>query len=252
MRALCAAAFLLVAGCTSSLYQQVPRGGAPPAAAAGEYVVRPGDTLYSIATRHRLAPTDVARWNRLANPDRLYVGQRLRLTPPRGQEGREPAARTVAARQPRADRGRAAPSGGASRSQPSRTAPPTAAPPPPWQWPTDGRVVSAFGADGGIPTGIAIGGRAGQPVRAAADGRVVYAGRGLIGYGQLVIIRHNDAYLTAYGYNSELLVTQGQDVRRGATIATMGLGPGREPRLHFEIRRDGVPVDPLLFLPAAR
>ena len=89
----------------------------------------------------------------------------------------------------------------------------------------------------------------GQPVRAAATGRVVYAGSGLIGYGQLVIIKHNETYLTAYGYNSELLVTQGQEVARGQTIAQMGTGPERQPRLHFEIRRNGVPVDPLLFFP---
>lgn len=126
-------------------------------------------------------------------------------------------------------------------------------PPPRWHWPTSGQVVSRFGSsDGSIATGIAIAGREGQAIEAAADGRVVYAGTGLIGYGQLVIIRHNETYLSAYGYNSELLVAQGQEVRRGAQIATMGLGPGREPRLHFEIRRDGVPVDPLLFLPSGR
>jgi len=105
-----------------------------------------------------------------------------------------------------------------------------------------------FGSATGIATGVAIGGREGQPVRAAAAGRVVYAGSGLIGYGQLVILKHNDTYLSAYGHNSRLLVTQGQDVTAGATIALMGVGPERQPRLHFEIRRDGTPVDPLQFL----
>ena len=89
-------------------------------------------------------------------------------------------------------------------------------------------------------------------MRAAADGRVVYAGSGLIGYGQLVIIKHNDTYLSAYGYNADLRVSQGQDVRRGQEIATMGVGPGREPRLHFEIRRNGVPIDPLPLLAGRR
>jgi lipoprotein NlpD len=89
-------------------------------------------------------------------------------------------------------------------------------------------------------------------VSAAATGRVVYAGSGLPGYGQLVIIKHNETFLSAYGYNSNLLVTQGQDVPRGATIAQMGQGPERQPRLHFEIRRNGVPVDPLLFVKAPR
>jgi lipoprotein NlpD len=122
-------------------------------------------------------------------------------------------------------------------------------PPPAWAWPADGAVETRFGAANGIATGIGIGGRVGQPVRAAAAGRIVYAGSGLIGYGQLVIIKHNDTYLTAYGYNSDVLVAQGQDVTRGQTIASMGLGPERRPRLHFEIRRNGVPVDPLQFFP---
>ena len=89
-------------------------------------------------------------------------------------------------------------------------------------------------------------------MRAAAPGRVVYAGGGLIGYGQLVIIKHDETFLSAYGHNSQLLVTQGQDVARGATIALMGQGPGRQPRLHFEIRRNGAPVDPMLFLEVPR
>ncbi len=119
-----------------------------------------------------------------------------------------------------------------------------------WSWPTDGRIVARFGADNGIASGIGIGGREGQPVRAAAAGTVVYAGGGLIGYGQLVIIKHDEIFLSAYGYNAELLVTQGQTIARGATIALMGQGPGRQPRLHFEVRRNGTPVDPLLFVQA--
>jgi lipoprotein NlpD len=109
--------------------------------------------------------------------------------------------------------------------------------------------VSTFATTNGL-TGIGIGGQAGQPVRAAAGGRVVYAGSGLIGYGQLVIIKHNETYLSAYGHNSRLLVAQGQEVRRGEPIAAMGLGPERQPRLHFEIRRNGVPIDPLPLLSA--
>jgi lipoprotein NlpD len=112
-------------------------------------------------------------------------------------------------------------------------------------------VVSRFGEQSGIPSGIGIGGRLGQPIEAAAAGRVVYAGSGLIGYGQLVIIRHNDTYLTAYGHNRRLLVAQGQAVARGQKIAEMGYGPKREPRLHFEIRRNGTPVDPLRYVSAA-
>jgi lipoprotein NlpD len=125
---------------------------------------------------------------------------------------------------------------------------PPVLPPPQWAWPTRGPVVTTFGSSAGIASGIGIGGRSGQAIHAAAAGRVVYAGSGLIGYGQLVIIKHNDTYLTAYGHNNRLLVAQGQEVRRGEQIAEMGLGPQRQPRLHFEIRRNGRPIDPLPLL----
>ncbi len=222
----------LVTGC-SSLGEYA--GG------AAVHVVRPGDTLYKIAWQHGVDQRDLVRWNGIRNPDVIHVGQRLRLQAPQ-QSASASAARPAARPTPRP-----------VAAAPSRSAPaPPLLPPPAWQWPTDGRVVSAFGAPAGISTGIGIAGRAGQTVRAAADGRVVYAGSGLIGYGQLVIIKHNDTYLSAYGYNSNLRVAQGQDVRRGQEIATMGEGPGRQPRLHFESRRNGVPIDPLPMLAARR
>jgi lipoprotein NlpD len=224
---------LLSAGCVTSLTRYEPR----------VHVVRPGETLYKIAWQYGVDQRDLARWNALRDPDLIHVGQRLRLSPPAA------AARPVATT-PRPRRGAAAP----RSAQPPRSLPaePPALPAPLWSWPTDGPVVSRFGSRSGIATGIGIGGRAGQPIRAAAGGRVVYAGSGLIGYGQLVIIKHNDTYLTAYGHNDRLLVGQGQEVARGETIAAMGIGPERQPRLHFEIRRNGVPVDPLQFLSARR
>jgi lipoprotein NlpD len=226
----------LGAGCTSLNAVYAPTGGAR----VPVHVVQRGETLYKIAWQHRLDQRDLIRWNRLRDPDVLYVGQRLWLAPPRG-------AAAAASRGPPATAGPSRGGEVARASLPERDPP---LPPPQWQWPADGPVVMAFGAPNGIATGIAIRGREGQPVRAAAAGRVVYAGGGLIGYGQLVIIKHNDAYLSAYGHNSRLLVSQGQDVQAGATIALMGIGPERQPRLHFEIRRDGEPVDPLPLLPA--
>jgi len=110
-------------------------------------------------------------------------------------------------------------------------------------WPTSGRVVARFEGGSSVNTGITIAGRAGQPVIAAASGRVVYSGGGLIGYGQLIILKHNDTYLSAYGYNASLLVKEGDTIRKGQRIATMGEGPGQKPRLHFEIRRNGKPVE---------
>jgi len=230
---LCFAMLLaLAAGCSSlSPVEQGPT----PVARASVHVVRRGETLYQIAWQHRLDQRDLARWNGIRDPDVLHVGQRLVLAPPRIAAASQRSARTTP-----------------TRSSPSPPAPPPQ-PMPAWVWPTDGAVVMGFGSATGIATGIAIGGREGQPVRAAATGHVVYAGSGLIGYGQLVILKHNDTYLSAYGHNSRLLVSQGQDVAAGTTIALMGVGPERQPRLHFEIRRGGTPVDPLLFLrPPAR
>jgi lipoprotein NlpD len=237
---------LAATACTSTRSPYVLRRDEIPV-----HVVERGDTLYKIAWQHRIDQRDLAVWNGLADPDTLRVGQRLRLVPPRGYVAPPPVqtATGSARRQP------------PTASTPTRTrgaaprpaaAPPAAVRPPAWAWPTEGQVVAKFGAGEGIASGIAIGGREGQPVRAAAAGRVVYAGGGLIGYGQLVIIKHDETFLSAYGYNSNVLVTQGQEVARGATIALMGLSPGRQPRLHFEIRRNGVPVDPLLLVAAPR
>jgi lipoprotein NlpD len=240
-------------------------------ARAAVHVVQRGETLTKIAWQHRVDSQELANWNGIANPDVLRVGQRLRLVPPRGYVAAAPA---PIARPPAETTRSSAPvrtstppprtstttrSAPPASSRPPATAPPRSQPAAStaarWSWPTDGAIVARYGADGAdgaIGSGIGIGGREGQPVRAAAGGRVVYAGGGLIGYGQLVIIKHDETFLSAYGYNAELLVTQGQDVARGATIALMGLGPNRQPRLHFEIRRNGTPVDPLLFVTAPR
>jgi len=135
-------------------------------------------------------------------------------------------------------------------TRPIKSAPPPADPSPLWEWPTYGQIISGFDDKQGSGTGLLIAGKAGQPVRAAASGRVVYSGGGLIGYGQLIIVKHNNTYLSAYGHNASLLVKEGEAIKKGQRIATMGEGPGQEPRLHFEIRRNGKPVDPLKFLPA--
>ena len=276
---LCAACLclVLVAACTAAS-TSVPVNRREARAAV--HVVEAGETLTAIAWQHRVDQQELAIWNGITDLDSLRVGQRLRLVPPRGYVAAAPAPLPV----PRAEsapprratptpattpRPSTAPPGraSASPSRPSTATAPSvrsapaprqssssvaATAPPRWSWPTDGRIVAAFGADDGIASGIAIGGREGQPVRAAAAGRIVYAGGGLMGYGQLVIIKHDETFLSAYGYNADLLVTQGQDVARGATIALMGQGPGRQARLHFEIRRNGVPVDPLLFVEAPR
>ena len=193
------------------------------------HIVRRGDTLFSISWRYGKDPDDVARWNRLGDGSLIYPGQVIRLTPPGGASTRSSTA-----------------------SRPSSKPLPKipAQPSPDWSWPTSGRINVAFGAKPGSGTGVLINGKMGQPIVAAASGRVVYAGSGLVGYGRLIILKHNDTYLSAYGYTESLLVKEGQTVKKGQKIATMGEGPERKARLHFEIRRNGQPVDPRPFLPA--
>ncbi len=188
-----------------------------------QHIVRRGDTLFSIAFRYGKDPDELARWNRLGDGTLIYPGQVIRLTPP-----------------------------GGSAQPPQRRPLPEipSVPPPEWRWPTSGRINVEFGSSPGPGTGVLIDGRNGQPVYAAAPGTVVYAGSGLIGYGQLIILKHNDTYLSAYGYNASVLVREGQTIRRGQQIATMGEGPERKPRLHFEIWRNGSPVDPRQMLPS--
>jgi lipoprotein NlpD len=194
------------------------------------HIVRRGETLFSIAWRYGKDPKDVARWNNMGDGSLIHPGDVIYLSP-----GSAPAApqRTSSSRS-------------ASKSLPQV---PTQ-PPPPWSWPTSGRVSVEFGGKPGTGTGVLIDGKSGQPIAAAASGRVVYAGSGLIGYGQLIIIKHNDTYLSAYGYNASLLVKEGATIKKGQRIATMGEGPERKARLHFEIRRNGKPVDPRPYLPA--
>lgn len=209
------------------------------------HVVRSGETLFKIAWRYGRDHRDLARWNGLGDGSLIYPGQVILLNPPT----RSAARGTSPARSPTSS-----PAGPVAGSPGTATA--TAPlprlpsePPPPWEWPASGNVAVEFGERPGTGTGILIGGAVGQQVRAAASGRVVYSGSGLIGYGQLIILRHNDTYLSAYGHNASLLVREGEDVRKGQPIATMGEGPGRAPRLHFEIRQNGQPVDPRQYLP---
>lgn len=190
------------------------------------YTVRAGDTLYSIATRHGLDYRDVARWNRIGRDYRIDVGQVLRLRPPAGGTA------TANAAPPR----------------PSAP-PPGLAAPPAWQWPlaSRGSVERVQQPAGGV--GIRIAGRAGDPVRAAAAGRVVYTGSGLRAYGQLVIIKHDGTWLTAYGHNASLSVREGDSVAAGDTIARLGAQDNGRVALYFEIRANGKPLDPLAQLP---
>lgn len=213
-----------VAGCAGAVRWDEPapaRGPAPGRTSAttprpGGHLVQPGETLYGIARRYGVPVAELARWNGLNGESIIRPGQRLQLGPA-GSLAAVPAGNT--------------------------------GPAPAFRWPAAGSVAAGFGTSSAALTGVLIGGSVGDGVRAAADGVVVYAGNSLPGYGELLIVKHDETWLSAYGHNSVLLVGEGARVRAGETIARLGLGPGRRPLLHFEIRQNGAPVDPLPLLP---
>lgn len=239
-----------------------PLPGAENAGKPGYYTVKPGDTLIRIATDHGQTWRDVARWSHVDNPNLIEVGQVLRIVPPgvvvdaHGVVTRPVAApgrvdgRPLDGRPPLAAASPASAAVPATTPAPSATTaatPATADDDVNWLWPAAGPVATPF--DDSKSKGLAIAGKAGDPVLAAADGRVVYAGAGLRGYGNLVIVKHNATYLTAYAHNQALLVKEDQVVRRGQRIAEMGSSDADRVQLHFEIRRQGKPIDPARLLP---
>ena len=220
---------------------RIPVGERPVKVSEPKYgatvVVRRGQNVYRIATENGLTALDLAIWNDIGSPYTIYPGQRLRLYPG-GQTG-------TAVRP------------GSPTPRPSSTSrPPTTSPvvqpsasSMAWRWPADGAIVETFANGDPTRQGVDIAGKSGQPVRAAADGVVVYSGSGLVGYGELVIIKHNDQWLSAYGHNRARLVNEGQAVKAGQQIAEMGRSGAARDMLHFEIRYNGKPVDPQQYLP---
>jgi lipoprotein NlpD len=217
--------------------------GAENAGKPGYYTVKPGDTLIRIGMDSGQSGRDIARWNKLDNPNLIETGQVLRVTPPAADA---PVARPASAASSPAPA--AAASSAAPATNPPLPAPSAAEDTISFQWPARGNLISGF--DESKNKGLDIGGKAGDPVSAAADGRVVYAGAGLRGYGNLIILKHNNTYLTAYAHNQTLLVKEDQVIKRGQKIAEMGNSDADQVKLHFEIRRQGKPVDPAKYLSA--
>lgn len=216
--------------------------GAENAGKPGYYTVKPGDTLIRIGMDNGQSWRDIIRWNKLDNPNLIETGQVLRVAPP---------APEVAVARPATSATATAPMPVASApSSPATTpaAPSAVEDAISFQWPARGNLISGF--DESKNKGLDIGGKVGDPVLAAADGRVVYAGAGLRGYGNLIILKHNNTYLTAYAHNQTLLVKEDQVIKRGQKIAEMGNSDADQVKLHFEIRRQGKPVDPAKYLSA--
>ena len=269
----------VLAGCASGRSAPV-RDGTPvppvvaPKAAPQFHVVRPGDTLMGISRLYGQNVNDLVVWNSLMDPNQLQVGQEVRVAPPGGQgavavaqpvEVRpvSPGSAAVAAappvkheprggKQPYSDQAWAALKPTPVAPQPPAGTPPAAVPAPQqdtaWLWPASGAVITGFSE--ATNKGVDIAGKPGDPVIASAAGKVVYSGAGLRGYGKLVILKHDDQYLTAYAHNQNLLVKEGDEVSKGQRIAELGSTDADRPKLHFEIRRQGRPVDPMQYLPS--
>ncbi|MBB1472507.1 MULTISPECIES: peptidoglycan DD-metalloendopeptidase family protein [unclassified Luteimonas] len=252
--AACALA-LVLAACGSSRVVREGGASAPRVSAPkhGQAVtVQKGDNLYRLAVNNGISPLDLAMWNSVQPPYTIYPGQRLRLYPSGGSGGS--GATRVATGRP-ATVARPPTSAGGRRVEPTQAPPQPTAPAPAtsafaWRWPADGNIVARYVAGDPTRQGIDLAGRAGQPVRAAGDGVVVYSGSGLVGYGELVIVKHDEQWLSAYGHNRRRMVAEGERVKAGQQIAEMGRTGADRDMLHFEIRYNGKPVDPLRYLPA--
>jgi len=237
-----------------------PLPGAENASKPGYYSVKPGDTLIRIGLESGQNWRDIARWNNIDNPNVLEVGQVLRVAAP-GADAAATAARAVPPTkvETRPLDSTSKPVTTAAAASGAAAAPPAAAAAPPaavrdnsdddvvWGWPSAASVTTTF--DDVRTKGLVFAGKAGDAVLAAADGRVVYAGSGLRGYGNLLIVKHNNTYLTAYAHNQTLLVKEDQVVRRGQKIAEMGSSDAERVQLHFELRKLGKPIDPSRLLP---
>ncbi|WP_079726211.1 peptidoglycan DD-metalloendopeptidase family protein [Pseudoxanthomonas indica] len=256
------AATLGMAACTSTVVREsgTSRGSSRVVSQpkyGNSVKVERGETLYGIAFRNGIDFRDLAAWNNIGSPYTIYPGQTLRLYPS-GASGSRPASTasgsgtptTVATGKPRpaTTAGTVGTVATAPKPAPVSSAPSSSG--FSWRWPADGHVINRYVAGDAGRQGIDIAGSSGQAVRAGADGVVVYSGAGLVGYGELIIIKHSEAWLSAYGHNRKRLVNEGQNVKAGQQIAEMGSSGAAREMLHFEIRYNGKPVDPQIYLPS--
>lgn len=246
----CAVIAVNLSGCHGTA-MRAPVGAYGSAHRSGTsyHVVQKGETLSRIAWRYGVDYRRIAAWNHISKPYIIYPGQRLKIRGPRHPRYQSaPATINNYPSKPPAPRAKKQPGRKVITHRPGRTQKNYTVPEKlVWQWPTRGKLGSP--APGSTSKGVDINGTLGQPIYAAANGRVVYSGSGLRGYGKLIIIKHNQHYLSAYAHNDKLLVTDGDRVRKGQQIAEMGRTGTDRAKLHFQIRHDGKPVDPMRYLP---
>lgn len=243
--------FSLLQACVSPHYsQQKPERhtvNRPP-----NHKVIAGETLFSIAWRYGLKYEDLAKYNRISKPYRIYPGQLIRLDVPKKAVSSGGISKPLVSGS-RGKRTTAYSKNSSSKNQSNTLGNPASRLPQDgsliWSWPVKGTILKRFSGAQTLDKGIDIAGKLGEPVLAAAPGHVIYAGSGLRGYGKLLIIRHSDSFLSAYAHNDKLLVKEGDPVKAGQRIADMGSSGTDKVKLHFEIRRDGTPEDPLKYLP---
>jgi len=248
----------LISGCNTNAIYQDDRYNPP--VYWGRHVVKPGETLYSIAWRYGRDYRELGNANGISAPWHLRAGQVLRLdlrgtvTSSAQNKGRTkpPSAKPQSRQVSKAPTPKPEPRPTVSRA-PNRTSPLNSQTQTvsnvSWRWPHVGTVIAGYSTSGKVNKGVDIAGNPGDPVRAAAGGNVVYAGSGLLGYGNLIIVNHNEHYLSAYAHNRKILVQEGEDVKAGQVIAELGSSGADRPKLHFEIRKNGNPVDPRHYLP---
>ena len=240
------ACVLVLAACGSSTVIRTNGPSSPPPRVSTPkpgktVVVNKGDTMYGIAFRNGIDVRDLASWNGIGAPYTIYPGQHLRLYPKGSTSVVTTTPTKPGAPKPTAPK--------PVTPAPRPVTPPPAASPIAWTWPASGTILNGYVAGEPTKQGIDIGGNGGDPVRAAGDGVVVYSGAGLVGYGELIIVKHNEAWLSAYGHNRKRLVNEGQLVKAGQQIAEMGRTGAAREMVHFEIRYNGKPVDPQAYLP---
>lgn len=259
---LIAACFLLTACGSQPINAPVGVRGAPPKPVSpprkviqknlpGHYRVKKGDTLYSISWQKNMSFQQLASINRIRRPYTIYVGQQLRIKPSKAQPVKAPVTAPPKKIIKSAPRPVSKPATAATRPVPPRVVAQELGNKAvkKWVWPVKGKLLRSYHPDAPGKKGIDISARHGVSVKAAAGGKVVYTGSGLVGYGQMVIIKHNDSLLSAYGHNSELLVKEGDFVKTGQVISKVGSSGTHRSQLYFEIRKDGKPANPLKYLP---